>query len=255
MSIVSILLIASLLLSGCSATSQRASTDPPSFDKGLDALHAHNFEQASFYFSELAKDGDPAAMNNLGVALMMVDRKEEAIFWFRKATQYGDKNAPKALAEMGEEIPQADLVQQHPNDLKEKQSAALGALVGDIIVGALIGVALGVSLKYGSNSNGYYTPVYNPWTNNTDTNSLSVTNSNSTDCSSDFSCGIGERCVKAPYQSTGVCMKTVNNLGLQEYDSPNTDSIGVKTDEECFLDTDCPVGFKCHNTYKVCVKS
>jgi hypothetical protein len=190
-------------------------------------------------------------MNNLGVALMMVDRKEEAIFWFRKATQYGDRNAPKALTEMGEDIPQADLVGQHPTVLKEQQRAPL---VEDIIVGALIGVALGVSLKYSNNSRGYYAPTYNPWVNRTDTNRVTLNEDSSRSCSSDFFCNFGERCVKAKYGSYGVCMKTVDDFGIPTYDSPSSDSIGMKMDDECSFDFDCPIGFSCHNTYKVCVK-
>ena len=45
-------------------------------------------------------------------------------------------------------------------------------------------------------------------------------------CSSDFSCGVGQRCVKAPLQSSGVCMKTVDESGVRQYNTPNTNSVG-----------------------------
>jgi len=75
-------------------------------------------------------------------------------------------------------------------------------------------------------------------------------------CSSDFSCGIGYKCVKAPFQSSGTCMKVVDEYGLPTYDMPSTDSIGpnMNTEGDCDFDTDCPIGFRCHRKYKVCVK-
>ena len=48
-------------------------------------------------------------------------------------------------------------------------------------------------------------------------------------CSSDFSCGIGNACVKQPFKMTGTCMKTINNYGARNYKSPSSKSIGVKT--------------------------
>lgn len=196
------MLVTAMILSGCSATSTRVANDPPSFNKGLDALQAKDFKQASFYFAELAKDGDPAAMNNLGVALMMVDRKEEAVFWFKKATRYGDKNAPKALAEIGEHVPPADLVGRHPSVIADQRNSQI---MQDIFVATLIGVALGVSLHYSHTNGGTYVPNYNPW---------AYTSADPNGCSSHYDCGVGERCIKDPFESSGVCMKSVDEYGL-----------------------------------------
>ncbi|MEW6418952.1 MAG: hypothetical protein AB1480_12660 [Nitrospirota bacterium] len=74
------------------------------------------------------------------------------------------------------------------------------------------------------------------------------------DCFSDFDCGIGYRCVKAPYKTYGVCMKSVDEFGVQQYDLPRTDSINPRYEGDCDFDTDCPIGFYCHRKYKVCVK-
>lgn len=165
-----ILLVIQTTFGGCTVASRKSFYDPPSFNKGLDALQAEDFSKASFYFAELAKGGDPAAMNNLGVALMMVKRKEEAIFWFKKATRYGDHNAPFALEDLGVPVPFADLIGKHPTVLVNKKNAEL---IGNIMIGALIGIALGVSLKYSIDHRGSYIPNHNPWlSNSTDTTLL-----------------------------------------------------------------------------------
>ena len=75
-------------------------------------------------------------------------------------------------------------------------------------------------------------------------------------CSSDFECGIGYRCVKAPLQSSGTWMKFVDEYGIQQFDLPSLDSVGPNTNlqGDCDFDTDCNIGFRCHPKYKVCVK-
>lgn len=75
-------------------------------------------------------------------------------------------------------------------------------------------------------------------------------------CSSDFSCGLGEKCIKRPGSSSGICMKSVNEYGIQNNDLPNVNSGGLRNfdDKDCNFSTDCPIGFTCDMTYKVCVK-
>lgn len=74
-------------------------------------------------------------------------------------------------------------------------------------------------------------------------------------CVSDFDCGFGEVCVKKPYTSNGVCMKEVDEYGVQQFNSPRLDSVMPRmNDDGCDFDTDCPIGFRCDNNYKVCVK-
>ncbi|MHB8790174.1 MAG: hypothetical protein ACYDBT_09865 [Desulfobulbaceae bacterium] len=95
---------------------------------------------------------------------------------------------------------------------------------------------------------------------NSHNNSRSVESVNSyqsNGCSSDYECGIGKKCVKAPLKSQGVCMKTVDEFGVYTYEVPNSSSIGINMDLQgkCTLETDCPVGFRCDNEYKACVKN
>lgn len=64
-------------------------------------------------------------------------------------------------------------------------------------------------------------------------------------CWSDFGCGVGERCVKAPYRSQGYCAQEVNEYGTPTYAPPSTDSVMPGAEGQCYFDTDCPVGFHC----------
>lgn len=75
-------------------------------------------------------------------------------------------------------------------------------------------------------------------------------------CNSDFECGIGNHCVKPPLQSTGTCMKTVSEYGVQEYNLPRTESVlpNMNLNGQCSFDTDCPINFRCDSQYKACVK-
>lgn len=73
-------------------------------------------------------------------------------------------------------------------------------------------------------------------------------------CTSDFSCGIGQSCVKAPYSSTGVCMTAVDSSGMKTYKTPSTDSVFMPTSGSCRFKSDCPYGFECDTELKACVK-
>lgn len=75
-------------------------------------------------------------------------------------------------------------------------------------------------------------------------------------CSSDFSCGIGRRCVKKNFSSRGVCMKTVDESGVRTYQQPSVDSVGPKMPSkgDCQFSTDCPAGFRCDAKSGACTK-
>ena len=74
-------------------------------------------------------------------------------------------------------------------------------------------------------------------------------------CSSDFSCRMGEVCVKAPYKTRGTCMTSVNEFGRKTYQRPRTDSIYSGSSQgSCSFSTDCPIGFKCDRRLKACIK-
>mgnify|MGYP001051146953 CR=1 FL=1 len=247
------ILIFSFILSGCTASMRRAMAEPPSFDLGMKYLNDKNFEKASYFFAELAKEGNPASMNNLGIALLMVNRKEEAIYWFQQATKYGDKTAPQNLTSLGESIPSADLVGTHQSQINEVNK---NEFINNLIYASIIGVALGVSLKYNQHSSRTYNlNGYSSYTSSTIGNTA-PSNYLAEGCASDYSCGIGFKCVKAPLKSSGVCMKSVDEHGIKQYNSPESNSVGpnLDLDGQCSFDTDCPIGFKCDREYKACIK-
>lgn len=72
-------------------------------------------------------------------------------------------------------------------------------------------------------------------------------------CSSDYDCGFGSHCAKPDYQAVGICMKTVDENGLQQYKSPRPDSVWVGKGQ-CSSDADCTGNFRCDSQYNACVK-
>lgn len=93
-------------------------------------------------------------------------------------------------------------------------------------------------------------------TNRYPTTTTPTTTYQASGCSSDFDCGMGNKCVKEPFNNRGTCMKAVDEFGIQTFDMPSSDSIGVNMDidGDCRFDTDCPIGFKCDKKHKACVK-
>jgi hypothetical protein len=75
-------------------------------------------------------------------------------------------------------------------------------------------------------------------------------------CSSDFSCGMGFRCVKDNFASAGFCARAVNEFGLQTFELPDMNSVLLKlpSDSDCKFVTDCPIGFRCDVSSGVCLR-
>lgn len=96
------------------------------------------------------------------------------------------------------------------------------------------------------------TPSNSPSSSKKSWSSLGSTNSNN--CHSSTECGIGSQCVKKPNSTEGVCMSKVDRYGSQSYDVPNVDSTSFGK-ESCSFNTDCPVGFSCDSSYKVCIRN
>lgn len=76
------------------------------------------------------------------------------------------------------------------------------------------------------------------------------------ECSSDFGCGAGRRCLKDNFRSSGYCVDAVNEAGVRVYGLPDMGSVFVKvpTSLDCHVNTDCPVGFRCQASSGACVR-
>jgi hypothetical protein len=64
-------------------------------------------------------------------------------------------------------------------------------------------------------------------------------------CSSDYECGLGQRCAKPEYQSSGTCMATVTSVGTPVFHAPRPDSVETAGPGTCQVDPDCPAAFRC----------
>ena len=75
-------------------------------------------------------------------------------------------------------------------------------------------------------------------------------------CTSDYSCGVGRKCLKQYYNSTGTCVQAVNEYGNPSYTPPDPASVGpnMPSKASCSIGTSCPVGFRCDFGSGVCVR-
>jgi len=207
-----------------------------------------NKAQAAEWYLLSAKQGYPMAMVKLAEYQISIGNNEPALTWLNLAARWGNQIAINKLNSMGSPVPQPDLLrQQQLAEQRRRQQESENMAAGLIAIGAILGAAAA-----GSNSNTSY-PSYYP----TDTYSQPTTTTTSThdnSCSSDYSCGIGYSCVKKPFSSTGICLKAVDSYGTPTYKMPDSNSINIKTEGSCMFNTDCPIGFRCDNTLKACVK-
>jgi len=75
------------------------------------------------------------------------------------------------------------------------------------------------------------------------------------DCMLDYHCDFGMKCVKPKLDYTGTCMKTVDQFGNQTY-SKQSPKIEMQSRTSCnkINGRACGVGFRCDDTYNVCVR-
>lgn len=217
------------------------------WENGLGST-SKNVNEASQWYLMSAKQGFVPAMVRLANIQKANGYEEAAHSWYVLAARWGSQDAITALSAWGKSIPPADLLQQKQirDAIAQQQAAeALGKAA----------YSLGCALGGGSCSGGYSQPSL-PSVTDTYRNSKPTSVYSDKECSSDFSCGIGYTCVKAPLKSRGVCMRSVDEYGLKQYNMPNTNSVGpnLNLDGQCQFNTDCPIGFRCDKTYKACVK-
>ena len=265
-----------IFLSGCASQN---------INLGVNAYNQGNYDLAAKYWNPLAKQGNYIAQYNLGllweqglgstplnkaeasqwfllsaqqgyvpamVRLAKIQKEkgyeDAAISWLNLAARWGDTNAIRELHSWGQPVPSADLLlEQRYRDAIAKQKAA--EALGDAAY--QIGKAIGGG---SSGSSSTYSPP-STFTKSYSEQAIKSTNSE-VECTSDYNCGVGYKCVKAPLKNRGVCMKSVNEFGVKQFNMPDSNSVGpnLDLDGQCTFDTDCPIGFKCDPKYKACIK-
>lgn len=98
-----------------------------------------------------------------------------------------------------------------------------------------------------------YTSNYGSYSTGT-TNS--ILNNASKVCTSDYSCGLNEKCFKQAYKTEGLCLSLVDQYGFKILTPDKEFNLGIHTDTKgsCSFDIDCPIGFWCDQKLKVCIK-
>lgn len=221
------------------------------WEQGLGRTPLNTNEASNWYFLS-AKQGYIPAMVRLANLQRSGGHEEAAQSWLVLAARWGDSSASTALRTWGKEVPPADLLaqQQYNKAVADQQvSDALALTLSYFLIGFT-----SYNQAYSARPLPYqaYSPpaqTYKPPVQTYQT----VTQIDS-GCTSDFSCGSGHICVKAPFKSSGACMKTVDAFNLPVYNSPRPGSININTHGQCQFNTDCPIGFKCDDNYKACVK-
>ncbi|MCG9965058.1 hypothetical protein [Shewanella cutis] len=110
------------------------------------------------------------------------------------------------------------------------------------------------TLVNASNPPPTFQPAYNQSLQTAQTQNRQLTASNG--CTSDYQCGLGLSCIKAPMQNTGQCMQKVNEYGtpLPTISNPSSALPNTNINGQCTLNSECPIGFRCDMGLKVCVK-
>lgn len=267
--IVSSVVLIAFLISSCASYR---------IDQGVEAFNRGNYSLAAHHWNGPAKEGNPAAENNLGVLweyglgktpknlnqaatwyvraakkghlramtnLARVQKQlgyeEAAVSWITLAARWGDEKAKNMLQEWNKPVPNADLLQQQVAE-NERRDQEVGDALGMMLILGLTAAGAAAAKNSGRT---VISPNVEP---------LGVSGTASGGCTSDFNCGYGFKCVKALYKNHGVCMKSVDSYGVPDMSGPSRDSIGVKTAPGCNFNTDCPVGFRCDANLKACVK-
>lgn len=209
-----------------------------------------NDSNAADWFIQSARQGYVPAMIKLAQTQTRMGYYDSGLSWYVMAARWGSPEAVAALRAQNEPVPPADLLyaQQQADAVQQQQLNQAAAQLG-----AAIGCKLGGGCASPRATQSQYTyPYQAPRQVAPRTTTAPISNS----CTSDYSCGVGFKCIKRPSQSTGQCLKEVDRYGTPTYSSPSPSSIGPNVNrlKQCQISTDCPTGFRCDATFKACVK-
>jgi hypothetical protein len=158
------------------------------------------------------------------------DRRNQAYTQLLRATVERNERLREAFEKAQEQREQRarDLEQVRAAQLEQEQQEREAARKRE----AMIRTFQAVSASMAAAAQQPYTPagtVYAP-----------------SECTSDYACGSGRRCVKPAGQFNGVCARAVNEYGVQSFAPPDLGSIGPGK-RQCWTMAECPVGFRCES--------
>ncbi len=147
------------LVAGCSVQ--------PRYDAGLWALNAGNLNLAETEANWAAQRGDPAGFNNLGAVAMRRGDRALAVKWYNIAARMGAQVARANLIQLGEPVPQLDLLapgQPAPISPSSPGTKAAGAAIEAIIAGVNGYMQGHDGDQPGQQINTVASPKYKSWT-------------------------------------------------------------------------------------------
>lgn len=204
-----------------------------------------NIEQAAAWYMRSAKQGFTPAMLRLANLQKQAGYEEAATSWATLAARWGNDKARGMLSIWGKPIPPADLLEQKIANQRRQDEELGNAIMGALFIGLTASAAsrgggtdLSSAAAIGSLSDGKRSEPMNA----------------PAQCSSDFNCGFGFKCVKELYRTSGVCLREVDAYRVPTLSAPDSGSFGVRTDPGCQFNTDCSGGFRCDSKLKVCVR-
>ena len=141
-------------------------------------------------------------------------------------------------------------IQALSSKMRQGQEAKIGEALG-----AALAIGLILYSGYQAGKVGAYADynVLNVPTPQPKTNNVPQALHPTEQCSSNWDCQSGLYCLKAPGSHQGACVQSVNRFGSPTLERPTNNFLdkGVK---QCNYDLDCPIGFRCHDQLKACVK-
>ncbi len=210
---------------------------------GVSQYEAGDYAGAFSTFETCAQEGDPDCIGSLGV--MYLDgtapggkNRDLGLDYIELAARYGIPEAQQMLIQQGRRVPPADLQASYEARQAAEQAAMENAAYQ-------LGCAVGGGC---SSSQPSYAPPASPQPSYSQPSfqpKQSVAEVTDAECSTDFQCGTGQRCVRpeGSYRR-GMCVTAVNEYGIRDYKvSPG--AVGVHDVTGCRFDTDCPVLFRC----------
>ncbi len=222
---------------------------------------SRDYALAMKYYSLSAKQGYITAHHNIGSLYeyglgVPVDRNT-AIAQYTYSARWGTTESIDALRRLGASVPDADLLAAARAQANQRAASSSGTdLAIELLGAALEGAAAGLE---DANNRPYST--YSPPANSGSTSRSAQPNVPAPSkiyappaCSSDFECGYGKKCAKPMYQSTGTCLQVVNEHGVPGSQLSPPGGEGVRTTPSCRYNTDCPIGFRCDDKLKACVR-